>query len=123
MMKSMKRYLPDLYLLAALAVALALAWGSPFAGAHFARAQQQKMPAQARPQQQPDQGQTKPSTFTGTVVKNGHYYVLRDSSGAIYKLDDPDRAKHFEGQPVMVTGELDQQLKVIHVESIVGADV
>ena len=121
-MKSIKRYLADFSLLAALAVALALACGGPFAGTNSARAQQQQMPAQAQPQQQPDQGQTKPTTFTGTVVKNGHYYVLRDSSGAIYKLDDPDRAKHFEGRPVMVTGELDQQLKVIHVESIEGAE-
>ena len=121
-MKSIKRYLADLSLLAALAVALALAWGGPFAGTSSARAQQQQMPAQAQPQQQPDQGQTKSTTFTGTVVKNGHYYVLRDSSGAIYKLDDPDRAKHFEGRPVMVTGELDQQLKVIHVERIEGAE-
>src|SRR5271165_4926143 len=78
-MKSIKRYLADFSLLAALAVALALACGGPFAGTNSARAQQQQMPAQAQPQQQPDQGQTKPSTFTGTVLKNGHYYVLRDS--------------------------------------------
>ncbi len=120
-MKSIKRDLADLPLLAALAVALAFVWGIPFAGTHSASAQRQQASGQAQLQQQPDQEQTKATTFTGTVVKNGHYYVLRDSSGSIYKLDDPDRAKHFEGKPVMITGELDQQSKVIHVESIQNA--
>ena len=54
----------------------------------------------------------------GTVVKNGQKYALRDSSGAVYMLDDTDRAKPFEGKTVKVTGQLDEEAKVIHVESI-----
>jgi uncharacterized protein YdeI (BOF family) len=124
-MQSLKREATALSILyVALIVALALALGSPLAGANFARAQDQpqQQPNQAQPQQQPDQGQAKSSTFTGTIVKNGDDYVLRDSSGSMYKLDDPDRAKPFEGKPVKVTGKLDQQANVIHVESIDGTE-
>ena len=55
-------------------------------------------------------------------MKDGSDYMLRDSSGAIFKLDDAKRAKPFEGKTVKVTGELDEQAKVIHVESIEGAE-
>ena len=144
-MRSIKRNLFDLSMLGALALALvlALAWGSPFAGAGSALAQdqaqpqrQQPQPDQAQPQQpqqpqpdqaqpsqpQPDQSQAQAATFTGTVVKNGQKFALRDSSGAVYTLDDAERAKPFEGKTVKVTGELDEQAKVIHVESIVGVE-
>jgi len=118
-MQSLKRNLAALSILyVALIAALALASGSPLAGANFARAQDQPQ----QPQQQPDQKQAKSSTYTGTVVKNGNDFVLRDSSGAMYKLDDPDRAKPFEGKPVKVTGVLDEQANVIHVESIEGTE-
>jgi uncharacterized protein YdeI (BOF family) len=145
-MQSVKRNLIDVSVLSAIALAFALAWGSPFVVTSSARAQdkaqpQQQQPNQAQPQQQPDQAQpqqqpdqAQPSqqqpdqsqaqtaTFTGTVVKNGDQYALRDSSGAVYKLDDPDRAKPFEGKTVKVTGQLDEQAKVIHVESIEGVE-
>ena len=122
-MKSIKRNLTDVSVLCAIALAFALAWGSPFVGPSSARAQDQaqpqQQPDQAQPSQpQPDQSQAQTATFTGTVVKNGDQYALRDSSGSIYKLDDPDRAKPFEGKTVKVTGQLDEDAKVIHVESI-----
>ncbi len=116
-MQSLKRELADLSILGALIVALALAWGSPFEGTNSARAQDQ-----AQPQQQADQGQAKAITFTGIIVKNGDNYVLRDSSGALYRLDDPHRAKPFEGKPVKVTGKLGRQANVIHVENIEGSE-
>jgi len=135
-MRSIKRNLFDLSILGAMALALALAWGSPFAGAGSALAQDQAQPQQkpdqaqpsqpqpdqAQPQQQPDQSQAQTATFTGTVVKHGADYLLRDSSGATFKLDDSERAKPFAGKTVKVTGELDEQAKVIHVESIVGVE-
>ena len=77
---------------------------------------------QAQPQQQTDQNQNKTGTFTGMIVKNGEQYVLRDSSGMVYGLDDSERARPYEGKTVKVTGELDEQAKVIHVESIVSAE-
>jgi uncharacterized protein YdeI (BOF family) len=126
-MRSIKHNLFDMSVLGAMALAFALAWGSPFADAGAAlaqdQAQPQQQPDQAQPQQpQPDQSQAQTATFTGTVVKNGDQFALRDSSGAVYTLDDSQRAKPFEGKTVKVTGELDEQAKVIHVESIVGAE-
>ena len=79
----------------------------------------QAPPAQTSPDQtMPNQDQTKAATFTGTIVKDGENYVLRDSSGGIYKLDDSSRAQAFEGKTVKVTGKLDADSKLIHVDSI-----
>jgi hypothetical protein len=66
----------------------------------------------------PNQNQKQTTTFTGTIAHNGDQFVLRDSSGVTYKLDDTERAKQFEGKTVKVTGQLDQDAKIIHVESI-----
>ena len=120
---------------ALLAMAFAVAAGSSFVRSAHAQQQaqpqpQQQQPDQAapQPQQQPDQAQPQPSqsqasaTFTGTVVKNGEQYMLRDSTGQIYGLDDSDKAKQFEGKTVKVTGQLDAQAKVIHVQDIQSAE-
>ena len=134
-MRSLKRNFFDLSVLGALTLGLAVVWGSPFVGTSPAFAQDQAQPQQqpgqtqpaqpdqAQPQQpQPDQNQPQTATFTGTVVKNGDQFALRDSSGAVYTLDDSQRAKPFEGKTVKVTGQLDEQAKVIHVESIEGVE-
>ena len=79
----------------------------------------QAPPSQAQPDQSmPNQDSSKATTFTGTVVKDGEQYVLRDSSGSVYKLDDSSRAQAFEGKTVKVTGRLDANAKIIHVDSI-----
>jgi hypothetical protein len=76
-------------------------------------------PSQAQPDQStPNQDSTKATTFTGTVMKDGEQWVLRDSSGSVYKLDDSSRAQAFEGKQVKVTGRLDANSKMIHVDSI-----
>ncbi|MFZ0339846.1 MAG: DUF5818 domain-containing protein [Terracidiphilus sp.] len=116
-MRSIKRNLIDFSALVAMVLAFTVAWGKPFVVAGSAHAQEQ-----AQPQQQPDQSQTKSATFTGMIVKNGDQYVLRDSSGQIFGLDDSEKAKPFEGKTVKVTGQLDEQAKVIHVEDIEAAE-
>jgi uncharacterized protein YdeI (BOF family) len=118
-MRLIKRDLVDLAALCAMLLAFAVAWGgaSISTGAGFAFAQDQ-----TQPQQQPDQGQAKAATFTGTIVKNGDQYLLRDSSGQVFGLDDSAKAKPFEGKTVKVTGQLDEQAKVIHVENIESAE-
>jgi len=81
----------------------------------------QTPPAQTSPDQSTmttPQDQAKTTTFTGTIVKDGENYVLRDSSGGIYKLDDSSRAQTFEGKTVKVTGKLDADSKMIKVDSI-----
>jgi uncharacterized protein YdeI (BOF family) len=79
----------------------------------------QAPPAQQQPDQAvPNQDSAKATTFTGTIMKNGEQYVLRDSSGSVYKLDDSSRAQSFEGKTVKVTGRLDADSKMIHVDTI-----
>jgi len=80
----------------------------------------QAPPSQTPPDQAMPNQDSKTATFTGTVVKDGEQYVLRDSSGSVYKLDDSSRAQAFEGKTVKVTGRLDANSKMIHVDSIQG---
>ena len=117
-MQSLKRTLIDALVLSAIVVALALAWGSPFVSSTSARAQDQALPQQ--PQQ--DQSQSGTATFTGTIVNTGEYWVLRDASGDMHRLDDAQRARQFQGETVKVVGQLDASAGVIHVESIKGAE-
>ena len=65
--------------------------------------------------QEQEQQSAKPRTFTGTIVWDGEQYVLRVSSGGVYKLDDPRRARRFDGKAVNVTGQLDMETKLIHI--------
>jgi hypothetical protein len=81
---------------------------------------QDAAPAPQTPgQAMPDRGTAnKSSTFMGTIVKDGSEFVLRASSGDVYRLDMPDKAQKFEGKTVKVTGKLEETAKLIHVESI-----
>jgi hypothetical protein len=54
-------------------------------------------------------------------MRNGEQFVLRESSGQIYRLDDPQHAQPFEGKAVKVTGQLDTEAKLIHVQRIESA--
>ena len=121
-MQSIRRDLAIGLGLSGLAFVCALAWGSPFVAAASklmpgaAQAQQPTAPAQQQTQTQPQS-----QVFTGTIVKNGGHYCLRDSSGQIYKLDDTESAKAYDGKSVKVTGQLDQQAMLIHVQNIQSA--
>ena len=115
-MHSIKNDLALTSTLSALVLMFAVAWGSPFIGSATARAQDQPQPQQQQTQQ------ARTGTFTGTVVKSGDDYVLCDSSGETFKLDDAQRAKSYEGKAVKVTGQLDEQAKLIHVQTIEGAE-
>lgn len=119
--------------LATLPVVLALCsasvWATPLSGLQPIPAQQQQRPNppspapnEMQPQPNPDQPTTKDqassSTFTGTIMKDGEQFLLKDSSGTVYKLDDSSRASTFEGKSVKITGKLDADAKLIHVDSI-----
>ncbi len=145
-MQSIKRDLAIGLSVSAVVFACALAWGSPFVGAgpgskpvqaqeqpqplQQSQPSQEAPPAQAQPPQdqtqpaQPDQSQSQSQakTFTGTIMKTGSQYVLKDSSGQVFKLDDPESAKPYEGKSVKVTGQLDEQAMLIHVQSIEGTE-
>jgi hypothetical protein len=56
---------------------------------------------------------------TGKIEKsNDGKYVLVESSGTMYQLDDQDSAKKYEGRKVMVTGSMDSTGSTIHVTHI-----
>jgi len=116
LMQALKRDLAIGIVICGLTLMLVMAWGGPFTSSPYAQDQQQQ-PQTQQSQQQPDQNQ-KAGIFTGTIIKDGHQYALSDASGTIYKLDDSERAKPYEGKPVKVTGEFDGQANVIYVESI-----
>src|SRR5262245_16319423 len=70
--------------------------------------------AQAAPQRP---GATQ--TFTGTIAKTGDTFMLNDTDKKVsYSLDDAQQAAKYDGKKVTVTGTLDAQTKMIHVETI-----
>ena len=67
-------------------------------------------------QQEPAQ---KTKIFSGTIIKNGDTFVLSDAANKLsYKLDDAEKASHYEGKKVKVTGTVDVASNTIHVETI-----
>ena len=55
-------------------------------------------------------------TFSGTVVKSGDKYVLKDDSGKTYDIDHQDEVKKFDGKRVRVQGTLDPATNKIMVK-------
>ena len=87
----------------------------------------QQTPSSQTPSQTPDQAQPPSSnngmppagsdsgaataadsqSFSGTVVKSGDKYVLKDDSGKTYDIDHQADVAKFEGKRVRVKGTLD----------------
>jgi hypothetical protein len=85
---------------------------------------QEAVPPQQTPSQ-PDQSKAKQQALvvTGTIVKNGSDFVLKDDKGTIYRLDAQDKAAQFENKSVKVTGKLEpaaneNQIAMLHVDAI-----
>lgn len=92
-------------------LALPMAFSSGLMLAQDQQPQQQDPAAQQ--QSQSDQ------QVTGKIEKsNDGKYVLVESSGTTYQLDDQDSAKKYEGKKVMVTGSVDSSGSTIHVTRI-----
>lgn len=96
--------------LLALTLAAGLGLCAVSGGAQASSASAQQAGAQA-PQQ-------KSQSFTGVILKGDDGYALKDGSGTLWKLDDQDKAKQFEGKSVKVTGVPDGQAGIIHVVEI-----
>jgi hypothetical protein len=90
--------------------------------ASIAAQEQQQSPPKPDMQQpntpQPDQSATKAVVITGMIVKSGSAFVLRDSSGIVYQLDAQEKAQSYEGKSVKVTGKLEAETKILHVDTI-----
>ncbi len=67
---------------------------------------------------QPDQSTSKSAVFTGTIVKSGSTFLLKDAAGKVYMLDAPDKAEPFEGKNVKITGRLEPNATLLHVDAI-----
>jgi uncharacterized protein with beta-barrel porin domain len=52
-------------------------------------------------------------TFSGTVVKQGDKYVLKDDTGKTYDIDHQTDVARFEGKRVRVQGTLDPNGKIL----------
>lgn len=52
-------------------------------------------------------------TFTGTVVKQGDKYMLKDDTGKTYDIDHQTDVAKFEGKRVRVQGTLDSNGKIM----------
>ena len=105
-------------ILSILACALCIATANPVhaAGAAGSAPSIQPVPTQPAPSQ--DKPVPKTQVYNGTIVKDGTSYVLRASSGAVYRLDDQTKAARFDSKSVRVTGKLDDTTKLLHVENI-----
>ncbi len=61
----------------------------------------------------------KTKVYSGTIIKNGNGYVLSDAANKLsFTLDDTEKASHYEGKKVEVTGTVDIATNTIHVETI-----
>jgi len=70
-------------------------------------------------QQQGEMQTQEAKPFNGMIVKEKGKLVLKDTAANIsYQLDDQEKAKRFEGKQVKVTGKLDMNSNLIHIESI-----
>jgi hypothetical protein len=65
--------------------------------------------------EQPDRSGAK--VYMGTILKDGNAYVLK-TGNQTYLLDSQKKAKNYNGRNVQLTGRLDNDKKLIHVEKI-----
>lgn len=69
----------------------------------------------SKAKEQPDQSGVK--VYMGTILKDGDAYVLK-TGNQTYLLDSQKKAKNYNGKDVQLTGTLDNDKKLIHVEKI-----
>jgi hypothetical protein len=75
-----------------------------------------KPPAEGQTQQDSQQ------TVTGKIAKSDDgKYVLVDSAGTMYQLDNQSTARKFAGKMVKVSGTVDTSSNSIHVTQIKAA--
>ena len=62
------------------------------------------------------------SNFSGTVVRDGGRFALRESDGTLFALDSTGRAWPFEGDDVSITGYFNPDSRLLHICSIAAVD-
>jgi hypothetical protein len=83
-----------------------------------AQTPEQATPPASTPDSQAQSAQpTGVQSFSGTVVKSGDKYMLKDdASGQTYDIDHQDEVQKYEGKRVKVHGTLDASGKIIHLQ-------
>jgi Protein of unknown function (DUF5818) len=64
------------------------------------------------------QSQASRQSITGIIVKEGEKYILKAGDNTTYQLDDQDWAKQYQDKRVRVSGSVDVDSNILHVESI-----
>lgn len=62
------------------------------------------------------------SSFSGTVVRHGTRFALRESDGDLYALDSTGLAWPFEGEDVLISGYLNADSGLLHICAIEEMD-
>jgi hypothetical protein len=62
------------------------------------------------------------TNFSGTVVRDGSRFALRESDGTIFALDSTGRAWPFEGDEVAIQGYFDLESRLLHICAIEAVD-
>lgn len=58
------------------------------------------------------------SNFSGTVVRHGTRFALREIDGDLYALDSTGLAWPFEGEEVLISGYLNPDSGLLHICAI-----
>jgi hypothetical protein len=69
----------------------------------------------SKAQAQPDRRDVR--VYMGTIVKDGDAYILK-AANEKYLLDSQKKAKNYKGKNVQITGQLEKEKNLIHVEKI-----
>ena len=77
------------------------------------RDQQARFPANPQNEQEPAQ------SYTGEIIKDGSWYLLRMAGSMTYPLESNEHLQPYENRNVSVVGNIGPLAKVIHVLSIV----
>ena len=62
------------------------------------------------------------SNFSGTVVRDGSRFALREFDGTLFALDSTGRAWPFEGEDVAITGYFNPDSRLLHICAIQAVD-
>ena len=70
-------------------------------------------------QAQEEEQQQREQAFSGTVLKDGDVFLLKDAVNDItFRLDDPEKVKAYEGKAVNVIGTLEKETNIIRVTKV-----
>ncbi len=62
------------------------------------------------------------SSFSGTVIRDGSRFALREPDGTLFALDSTGRAWPFEGEDVLISGYFNLESRLLHICAIEGVE-